>query len=332
MKNKIIHLFTFGFIVFFSINAVQNPFSMKYIETLKQEKPVFNEHHSLYKEIMDKADSYNEPAIDARVDKVWKAVPGYNGLEVDVEASYEKMEKTSGFDEDRLVFKEISPTVHLDDLPPTAIYRGNEEKPMVSFLINVAWGNEYLPNMLKTLKKHGLHTTFFLDGSWVKDNPNLTTMLVEEGHEIGNHAYSHPDMNTLTKERIDEELSRTNAAIKAAVEITPKWFAPPSGSYNQSVVDRASELGMKTIMWSVDTVDWRKPDTSSMVERVLSKVHPGAMILMHPTAPSSEGLEQMIIGIKEKGYKIGTVSDLLSEDRVTVTTGNNRGTTSGTEN
>ncbi|WP_332630633.1 polysaccharide deacetylase family protein [Halalkalibacter flavus] len=328
MKKKIIHVGVFCIIVILSVGAVQNPFSMNYISELKQDSQmVLKQQDSLYEEIVARSDSYTEPAIDARVDRVWKAVPGYNGLEVDVEASYDKMKKLNEFDENRLVFKETSPNVHLDDLPPSPIYKGNENKPVVTFLVNVAWGNEYLPDMLKTLKKHELHTTFFLDGSWVKSNPNLAKMLVEEGHEIGNHAYSHPDMNTLTVGRIDEELQKTNSVIEATIEVTPNWFAPPSGSYNQTVVDQAHKHGMKTVLWSVDTVDWRKPNPTEMVNRVLSKVHNGAMILMHPTEPTAKGLEDLIIGIQDKGYKISTVSEVLSEQRVMlgVTLDDNKG-------
>ncbi|GAE36079.1 polysaccharide deacetylase family protein [Halalkalibacter akibai] len=335
MKKKAVHLVIFSFIIILSFGAVQNPFTLNYVGQLKDDSQmVIKEQDSLYEEIVARAESYTEPAIDARIDKVWKAVPGYNGLEVDVEASYDKMKKLEDFEESRLVFKETSPHVHLADLPPSPIYKGNEQKPMVTFLINVAWGNEYLPDMLKTLKKHELHTTFFLDGSWVKNNPNLATMLKEEGHEIGNHAYSHPDMSKLTVGRIDEEIQKTNSVIEATIGVTPEWFAPPSGSFNQTVVDQAHKHGMRTVLWSVDTVDWRKPDPTEMVNRVVSKVHNGAMILMHPTEPTAKGLEDLINGVHEKGYRIGTVSDVLSEERVIlgVTLNENRGTNSDKEN
>ncbi|NEU29325.1 polysaccharide deacetylase family protein [bacterium LRH843] len=327
MRKKLVHVCVFSIIVILSIGAVQNPFTTNYIGDLKKESViVLKEQDPLYEEILARAESYMEPAIDARIDRVWKAVPGYNGIEVDVDASYDKMKKLETFDESRLIFQETSPSVHLADLPPAAIYKGNEQKPMITFLVNVAWGNEYLPEILKTLKKYDLHTTFFLDGSWVKNNPSLATMLFEEGHEIGNHAYSHPDMSKLTVGRINEEIAKTNEVIEATIDVTPKWFAPPSGSYNQTVVEQAAKHGMKTVMWTVDTVDWRKPNSQEMVQRVLSKVHNGAMILMHPTEPTAKGLESLINGIHEKGYHIGTVSELLSEERITLgVTLNDRG-------
>lgn len=317
-KKVIIHLCTFIFVVIIAYGSVQNPFTNNYINSLKEEAvPVSNVNDPLYQEIKKQAGKYEQPPIDAVVDKVWKAIPGYNGYSVDMEASYKKMKEHGGtFDKHKLVFVETKPKVHLDDLPPAPIYKGNPEKSMVTFLVNVAWGNEHIPHLLKIMKEHDVKSTFFLDGSWVKSNPKIARMILEEGHEIGNHAYSHPDMKQLSSARIREEISKTNDVIYATLEVTPKYFAPPSGSFRQEVVDIAAEYQMKTIMWSVDTIDWRKPEPHTMVQNVLEKVHPGAMILMHPTSSTAAGMEQLILGIKSKGYHIGTVSQLMDESRL----------------
>ena len=87
---------------------------------------------------------------------------------------------------------------------------------MVTFLINVAWGNEYIPNILQTLKKHQVKATFFFDGSWVKKNPDLA-MMIKEAHEIGNHAYSHPDLQQRSKADTLEEMKKTNDVIEATL-------------------------------------------------------------------------------------------------------------------
>ncbi|MEH7124732.1 polysaccharide deacetylase family protein [Bacillus sp. JJ1532] len=275
-----------------------------------------NEDNSLYREIEMYSDQHYIKPIDARVDRIWKAIPGYNGLSVDIEASYKKMKASGVFNKNDIVFKEISPNVHLESLGPQPIYRGNPEKPMVAFLINVAWGNEYIPGMLDVLNKHQTKATFFFDGSWVKKNPDLAKLIKEAGHEIGNHAYSHPNLQQRSEAETVEELKKTNDVIKETIGITPVWFAPPSGSFNQVTIQVANRLNMKTILWTVDTVDWRKPPASEMVRRVVSKIENGAMVLMHPTKPTAEGLETMITNIKAKGYKLGTVSELMSEKRV----------------
>lgn len=274
------------------------------------------ENETLHKKIQSYANKHKIKPIDATVDRVWKAIPGYNGLAVDIEASYQKMRTGYGFDVDHLVYKEVSPQVHLSDLPPSPIYKGNPEKPMVALLINVAWGNEFIPQILKTLNKCQVKATFFFDGSWVKKNPDLAMMISKENHEIGNHAYSHPDLNHLSQNETMNELKMTNDVIEAKLGIKPKWFAPPSGSFNQETVNVAHQLDMKTILWTVDTVDWKKPSTSEMVRRVVTQVGSGSMILMHPTKPVAEGLETMIVDIEKKGYRLGTVSEIISEDRI----------------
>ncbi|MFC5590632.1 polysaccharide deacetylase family protein [Sporosarcina soli] len=275
-----------------------------------------DEQDELYQKIITYNDQHKIDPIDATIDRVWKAIPGYNGLQVDIKASYENMKGRTVLDPDKIVFKEVSPSVHLDDLEPSPIYRGNPEKPMVSLLINVAWGNEYIPGILETLENTYVKATFFFDGSWVKKNPALAAMIYLHGHEIGNHAYSHPDLKFRSRAETMDELKKTNDIIEKTLAVKPEWFAPPSGSFNDVTTDVAHELGMKTILWTVDTVDWRKPNTSEMVARVVSNVGNGSMILMHPTKPVEEGLETMINEIKEKGYQIGTVSELMSEKRI----------------
>ncbi|WYP24922.1 polysaccharide deacetylase family protein [Alkalihalobacillus sp. FSL W8-0930] len=317
MKKGMMHCGLVLVLILLTAGALQNPFSLSYVDAIRQTQAeaVSTKEDALYQEIIEQAKAYLIPPEDARVDKVWKAVPGLNGVQVDVQKSYDKMKELGEFNASLLVFKEVEPEVHLDDLPPSPIYRGNDQKQMVSLLVNVAWGNEYIPDILKTMKRYDVKSTFFLDGSWVHNNPNVAKMIYEEGHEIGSHAYSHPDMQTISKAEIVDQLERTNDVIDATLGVTPKWFAPPSGSFSDTVVQEAAKQEMHTILWSVDTVDWRKPQPQEMVQRVLGKVHPGAMVLMHPTDSSARGLEQLLAGIKEKGFEIGTVSDLLAETR-----------------
>lgn len=276
----------------------------------------YSENTNLIESIQNFAETNDDKPIDAVVDRVWKAIPGYNGLDVDIEKSYERMAPLNQFEEQNVVFKEIPPTISLQDLGPSPIYKGNEKKAMVAFLINVAWGDEFIPPILEALKKHDVQATFFLDGSWTQKNPELAKLLIGNGHEIGSHAYSHPDLANSSAEKTRMELEKTNTVIKDTLGITPKWFGPPSGSFNQNTIDIARELNMFTVLWTVDTVDWKIPDTHAMVNRVVNQVDNGTMVLMHPTKPTAQGMEEMILGIQEKGLVIGTVTELLSEQRL----------------
>lgn len=304
-------------ILVFAWLIVNNPLSNTYVSTLINNSILVTAGSDrLYEAIRDYAEKNNVDPINAKIDPVWKAIPGINGLTVDVEASFKKMKNSEEFTESKIVFEQVSPETHLEDLPPSAIYKGNPDKQMISFLINVAWGNEYLPDMLAILEKYHVKASFFLEGRWVKKNPELAKMIVEAGHEVGNHSYTHPDMNTISASQIEEEIVKTNEVIKATTGKTVTWLAPPSGSYNNEVVKIAAKYNLGTLMWSIDTIDWQKPTPEVLQQRVMSKIHNGAMILMHPTEATMKSLEQLIIQIQAKNLEIGSVTDMLSEKRV----------------
>lgn len=316
MKRQFTQGVVFLFLFVVSYKFLDNPYSSTYFETLKHDTlQTAATTDSLYLEIKRKAHLYEEKPIDAVIDPIWKAIPGYNGVKVNVKKSYENMKKSKVFDERKLIYIEQKPNVSLTDLEPSPIYKGNPKKQMVAFQVNVAWGNEYLLDLLKTFKKHNIQVTFNLDGSWTKRHPRLAKMIAEAGHEIGNHGYSHPDFQKLSSQEIRKQLQMTNDIIEATVKQTPKWFAPPSGSYNNRTVQIAHELNLGTVLWTVDTVDWKSPNPYEMANRVIKESHAGAMILMHPTKATSEALGRMIEGIEKKGLKISTVSDLLNEKR-----------------
>jgi peptidoglycan-N-acetylglucosamine deacetylase len=306
-------------IAILTLLAVENPLSDEYVRNLKQEYVSVSGNSSnedLLRKIKEAAANKSFSAQNARVDPVWKATPGYNGLKIDVQKSLKNMKKDAAFSEEKLVYKQIRPEKHLSDLPPSPIYRGNPDKPMVSLIINVAWGNEYIPDMLATLKKHHIYATFFLEGRWVKNNPDLAKMIVDAGHEIGNHSYSHPNMEILQTAKVQDELKKTNEIIEVTTGEKVKWFAPPSGSYRDEVVKIANEMDMGTIMWSVDTIDWQKPQPDVLINRVMSKLHKGAIILMHPTASTANSLNSLIVQIKDKQLRLGTISSLFKEERI----------------
>lgn len=310
------YLIALPVIAILTLAAVQNPLTNQYVAHLKGQSVTATSNKSdLMQQIEQKASKEIQPQ-DAVIDPVWKATPGYNGLDLDIEASYKQMKKTGTFDDDKLVWKQLEPSKHLEDLPPSPVYRGNPEKPMAAFIINVAWGNEYIPDILETLKKHQVYATFFLEGRWVKNNPKLAKMIVEAGHEVGNHSYSHPDMKSLQTSKVRDELKRTNDIIEVTTGEKVKWFAPPSGSYRDEVVEIADEMDMRTIMWSVDTIDWQKPSPDVLIDRVMGKMHKGAIVLMHPTASTANALNALIVQVKEKELRLGTVSSLVKEERI----------------
>lgn len=321
MKTEKIAIVVACIAIVIGIGSTQGPvkdmlFQLKPQEELAVWKSIPKvENEDLRTRIESLAAKLNAPAVDAVVDRVWKAIPGYNGLEVDVESTYRNA-LLAPKEPLKWVYREIEPKVSLNELGAVPIYRGNPAKPMVSLMINVAWGNEYIVPMLDILDEENVKVTFFLDGSWLSKNPELATTMLKRGHEMENHAYTHPNMSTLSRARATVEIEKTQKLLKESLGVTNKWFAPPSGDFDQETVDIASSLGLKTVLWTVDTVDWRNPSPESIVAKITSRAEPGTLVLMHPTSSSSQALRAMIRGIKAKGLQLGTVSETLSEKRL----------------
>jgi len=304
-------------LMFFLVSGIANSaYVSEYIDTMKQ-KQVFADR-SLEEIIRQYAKEHDVPAIEPKVDPVWKLIPGYNGLAVDTEATlfFAKMHAVKSLDQIPFMWKEVEPATKIDQLGAYPIYRGNPNKPQVSLMINVAWGTEYLEAILTALRNEHVKATFFLDGSWLKRHPQLAKKIAQEGHEIGNHAYSHPQMSRLTEKRIKEEIVRTEKLIQSITNQSSQYFAPPSGDYDQRVVKIAKELHLQTVLWTLDTIDWKKPSPETIIQRIIPKADNGHLILMHPTESSANALPQLIKKIKEKGLKIAPVKDTLSTKRI----------------
>lgn len=198
-------------------------------------------------------------------------------------------------------------------LVPVYYVDTTEKKLAISF--DACWGASFTPEILKILQDHDLKTTFFLTGFWVEKYPEMVQKIADEGHEIGNHTYSHPHLNTLGEEEIKEELEKVNKMIFELTAQKPDLFRPPFGEYNNKVVSTAEKAGYRPIQWSIDSLDWQELGKEPMVERVTSLLHPGAIVLFHNNALYTvEALPEIIASIQEQGYQIIPISELLYED------------------
>jgi len=209
----------------------------------------------------------------------------------------------------------LQPIFNNTQLPgkPQPIFHGNITEPKIAFACNVFWGEEFLPDMLNTLEKSNIKITFFIGGSWGKRFPNLVTELATRGHELGNHTYSHPHPNTLSKDKNKEQILRAEQLVTELTQRKTTLYAPPYGEYNDTVLSAAAELGYTTIMWSIDTIDWQRPPAEIIINRVMKKVNNGAIILMHPTESTAKALPALIRQLEKKGYTITTVSDITKQ-------------------
>lgn len=199
------------------------------------------------------------------------------------------------------------------------IYSVATEEKRVAISFDAAWGADKTEEILKILDEFDVTATFFLVGFWVDDYTDMVKKIDEAGCEIGTHSNTHPDMVKLDKDSVREELATSIEKIEAVTNKEVKLFRAPFGSYNNQLLDTAEELGLKTIQWDVDTLDWRGLSASEINNRVLSKVQNGSIILMHNNSDHVlDGLRLILTTLKNKSYKIGSVGDLVYEDNYTV--------------
>lgn len=196
-----------------------------------------------------------------------------------------------------------------------AYYVGNTDEKKVYLTFDAGFENGYTPAILDALKKNNVKATFFLVGNYLKTSPDLVKRMVEEGHIVGNHTFSHPDMSKISSmESFKKEISKLEEMYKEATgKDLPKYYRPPQGKYNEENLKHAHELGYKTIFWSLAYVDWltdKQPTKEHAFEK-LSRVHPGAIVLLHSTSrTNSEILDELINKWKGEGYTFGTLDEL----------------------
>ncbi len=168
------------------------------------------------------------------------------------------------------------------------------------------------PKVLEVLKEHGVKATFFVLGDRVKQHPEILRMIVNDGHEIGNHTYSHRLLTAMTTNLIEREVYETQELIRQSAGVETHMFRPPYGAYRNSTKQILQEAGlMNIVLWSVDPEDWHVRNSQHIVDAVTNRVQSGAIIVCHDIYKSTlNALPDMITSLKGMGYELVTVNEL----------------------
>ena len=241
-----------------------------------------------------------------------RIIPELNGLEIDEEATVALVMSAPAGERVLPIYRELLPSVRWDQYPALPAEQGNPRKPCISLMINVAWGEEDLPEMLRVLEEEKARATFFITGRWAEKNEELLQQIAAAEHELGNHGYADdevfPELDSWGAAR---SIRQTNEIIFDAVGSYPLYFTPHKGEYNEMALEIVSRQGMRTVLWSLDTVDWQKPGVDLMRQRILRNLAPGKIILMHPTADTVQLLREILPRIREQGLSVVSIDELL---------------------
>jgi len=203
----------------------------------------------------------------------------------------------------------------LTGLPPQKSYHSvRVAGPYLSMTFDDGPHPVNTPVLLNLLAKNDIKSTFFIIGSNVQRYPDLVKRMVDEGHEVANHTFSHPALNQVSAAEVDSQISRTQEAIVKACGVTPKLMRPPYGAFNNALIsEMRSTYALTTVFWSVDPNDWKKPGASVVADRILSGAQKGSIILSHDIhAPTIEAMYTALPGLKLKGFNSVTASQLIA--------------------
>lgn len=206
-----------------------------------------------------------------------------------------------------------------DLLPYHAFYAQDTEEKVIYLTFDCGYENGNLPAILDALKKHQVSATFFAVGTFLESEPELVKRIVADGHTIGNHTWHHPDMSAIsTKEAFSEELNRTaNAYHQITGKEMPHYYRPPQGTYSTENLQMAKDLGYYTFFWSLAYVDWyqdNQPSKEEAFSKLLGRIHPGAIVLLHSTSSTNAAiLDELLTRWEEMGYHFGTLQQLIDQ-------------------
>lgn len=173
------------------------------------------------------------------------------------------------------------------------------------------------PRLLDMLKERNIKATFFVVGKCVAEYPDIAKRIVDEGHEIANHSWNHPQLTKLSPSAFDAEISQTNAAIENATGVRPVTMRPPYGAINPALTKRLNEeYGLSVILWSVDPQDWKIRKSEHVSSHIIKNTAPGSIILAHDIHASTiDAMPATLDALQSKGYKFATVTELIALDR-----------------
>ena len=197
-----------------------------------------------------------------------------------------------------------------------ACYLGDTQKQVIYLTFDCGYENGYTESILNTLQKHNVPAAFFVVGNMIETAPDIIRRMAKEGHIVGNHTMNHPDMSAISdRQSFERELRELEQLYKETTgEAMPFFYRPPQGKYSLTNLQQAKELGYRTVFWSLAYVDWYvedQPTHQEAFDKLLTRIHPGAIVLLHSTSQTNaEILDELLTKWKAMGYQFAPLTEL----------------------
>lgn len=211
-------------------------------------------------------------------------------------------------------------SVFTSDNKPSAIYSVKTDQKLIALTFDISWGDKRAEPILKILEDKGVKkATFFLSSPWSKTHPEIVKRIKSSGYEIGSHGHKHVNYSSLNDQEIRKQISTAHSILTDMTGQGPNLIRMPNGDFDKRVLQIANELGYSVIQWDTDSLDWTNPGTDKIINRVVSKAHPGDIVLMHASdtcLQTHEALPVIIDQLRAKGFEFVTVSELINHTQV----------------
>ncbi len=211
-------------------------------------------------------------------------------------------------------YASVSGSINGREMPICSV---DTEEKKVALTFETTWGNSRIGDVLDILKRLNVRATFFITGNWAEKYPEDVRAIFEAGHDLGNHSGSHRNMTQMSEEEKTEELMGAHKKVKELTGTEMNLFRAPYGACDDRVILNAGEHGYYTIGWDVDSLDWKDYGVDAILASVLEngELKNGSIILLHSEAKyTADALEDLIAGLRERGYEPVPVSELIYKD------------------
>lgn len=201
------------------------------------------------------------------------------------------------------------------------IYSVATEEKKLAISFDCAWGVDYTDELLDIMKKNDVRCTFFAVQFWVEKYPEYAEKIVNAGHELGTHSRTHSYMSKLSEAEIKDELTTSMAAIEKATGHKTNLFRAPYGDYDNLLIDTAQSLGLYTIQWDVDSLDWKNLSATEIALRIVNGAKNGSIILCHNNGlHTAKALPLVFSTLKNRGYTFVPIGELIYKDNYSIDT------------
>jgi polysaccharide deacetylase family sporulation protein PdaB len=189
--------------------------------------------------------------------------------------------------------------------------------PDIALTFDISWGTVMPPKVIAILRREHVAATFFLSGPWVAAHPEIVRQIAAVPYfEVESHGQAHVNLGRLGAAAVEANIEKANAAIYAVTGRRPTMIRPPNGDYSRTSLAATAALGMRTVIWDTDSLDWMNPGVDTIIRRVVTRAHPGDIVLLHASDTCKEtnlALPDIIRDLRTKGYRFVTVGRLLKE-------------------